>query len=80
MQSVLPLRLRVELCAHDLDADERLVPFNPCIVSGRNRVGHAGNNRCLLAVGHLHDDAPRHGIADVRGLAAVGFGHGLDAL
>src|SRR5262245_18655692 len=67
------------LCAHDLDPHERLLPFDPCVMPGQDRVRHGGNNRCPRAVAHLHREASGNRVADVRGLAGGGLDHRLDA-
>src|SRR5579862_3705876 len=64
-QSALGVLLR----AHDLDADKRLVAFDPCIVPGRDGVGIAGGNRLLRAVIHFHRQPAGHGVSDVAHLA-----------
>ena len=66
---VHPSCLRVLLRAHHFDADEGLVPHDPGVVSGRDRVGVASGNRLLSPILQAHDDGPGHSVADMRRLA-----------
>ena len=73
-------RLGVLLGALHLDAYERLRTLHPGVVAGRDLVGVPSLDRGLLAVDEPDRDAAGHRVADVVALAAVGLGHGFDAL
>ncbi len=76
----LALTLGVVDEALPVDDDARLVADDPCVVTGRHHREVSGAVFHLFAV--IHDDLhpPRHEIAEVRGLTAVGLRDRLDVL